>query len=178
MRQLLLTLFILFCISSAKAGDTDSLSILANKRANRAALFSAVVPGLGQAYNHKYWKLPILYAGFGTLAYFIHTNDVEYKKYRTSMIYRYDNDSTTIDPYSRYSDADITIRRDYYRRNRDLSIIITGVVYVLNIVDAYVDSQLLDFDVSDDLSLHTTPALFTTPGGDATAGLQFTLTFK
>ncbi|MBL0104263.1 MAG: hypothetical protein IPP51_11220 [Bacteroidetes bacterium] len=174
---LFISLFMLFSLKG-NGQSTDSLSVMAKKRANRAALYSAILPGLGQAYNKKYWKLPILYAGFGTLYYFIHSNNVEYQKYKTALLYRYDSDSLTIDPYEKYTTEDIKIRRDYYRRNRDLSYILTGILYTLNILDAYVDSQLMDFDVSDDLSLHTAPAIFPMADGTTTAGLHLTLTFK
>ena len=162
----------------AQSEQKDSLSSQSRIRSNRAALFSAVVPGLGQAYNKKYWKLPILYAGFGTLYYFISTNNSEYQKYKTALLYRSDLDSTTIDQFFRYTNNDLTIRKDFYRRNRDLSYILAGVLYTLNIIDAYVDSELMDFDVSDNLSLHTSPTLFQSPGQVAKAGLMLTLTFR
>lgn len=166
------------CVAKAQGEKKDSISLHAKQRANRAALFSAVVPGLGQAYNKKYWKMPILYAGFGTLFYFISTNNTEYNKYRTALIIRNDNDSNTVDQFSNFSDNDLTVRKDFYRRNRDLSYILTGVLYTLNIIDAYVDSQLMDFDISDNLSMHTSPTLIQSPGRDMKAGLQLTFTFR
>lgn len=179
--KFLFSTFIFLSLASvinAQSAQKDSISLVAKQRSNRAALFSAVVPGLGQAYNKKYWKLPILYAGFGTLYYFISTNNTEFKKYKNALVVRNDNDSLTVDEFPRFSDADLTVRKDFYRRNRDLSYILTGVLYTLNIIDAYVDSQLMDFDISDDLSMHTAPTLFQTPGSDMKAGLQLTFTFK
>jgi hypothetical protein len=162
----------------AQNEQKDSVSVIARHRANRAALFSAVVPGLGQAYNKKYWKVPLIYAGFGTLYYFVSTNNTEYQKFRKALIYRNDSDSGTVDEFTNFTDVDLTTRRDYYRRNRDLSYIIAGVLYTLNIIDAYVDSQLMDFDISDDLSMHSTPALFYIADGRSAAGLQLTFTFR
>ena len=172
------TFLFLVNIANAQIAQKDSISLSAKERANRAALFSAIIPGLGQVYNKKYWKLPILYAGFGTLYYFISSNNTELKKYKTALILRNDNDSNTVDQFPRFSDADLTVRKDFYRRNRDLSYILTGVLYTLNIIDAYVDSQLMDFDISDDLSMHTAPTLFQTPGSEMRAGLQLIFTFR
>jgi hypothetical protein len=175
----LLLIFISTTKSSlAQSKEKDSLSVVAKHRANRAALFSAVVPGLGQAYNKKYWKLPILYAGFGTLYYFIQSNNTEYLKFKTALINRSDTDPNTVDDYPNLSNDDIQVRKDFYRRNRDLSYIITGVVYTLNILDAYVDSQLMDFDVGDNLSMHTAPTLLGTIGQPLRPGVQLTFTFK
>ena len=177
----LFCLFIFLLSNSNTYGSSeqkDSLSSMAKHRANKSALFSALVPGLGQAYNHKYWKIPIIYAGFGTLFYFIQTNNTEYVKFKNALIFRTDNDSLTNDAYPNLSNADITVRKDYYRRKRDLSYILSGVLYTLNILDAYVDSQLMDFDVSDNLSIHTSPTLFNIEGGRTLAGIQLTFNFK
>lgn len=175
---ILIILSLMNFASHAQSEQKDSISVSAKHRANRAALFSAVVPGLGQAYNHKYWKLPILYAGFGALYYFIHSNNTEYLKFKSALINRTDNNPATVDNYPNLSNDDIIVRKDFYRRNRDLSIILTGVLYTLNILDAYVDSQLLDFDVSDNLTFHTSPTLINFSGQNYKAGLQLTFTFK
>lgn len=182
--RIFIPVLILFLLSSSAFSQTNpekkdtSVSELSNKRANKAALMSALVPGFGQAYNHKYWKLPILYCGFGFLIYLIGTNDKAYKDYRTAIKYRNDSDPLTIDNYPRFTAQDLVVRKDFYRRNRDLSIILTGVLYTLNIVDAYVDSQLLNFDVSDNLSIHSSPFLFQSNQSNTFAGIQFTLTLK
>ncbi len=165
-------------VSKAQGEQKDSITNISKKRANRAALYSAILPGSGQVYNKKYWKVPIIYAGFGTLYYFIRTNNSEFKKFQSALIVRNDNDSNTVDDFPRLSDQDLTVRKDYYRRNRDLSYILAGVLYTLNIIDAYVDSQLMDFDVSDNLSMHTAPTLFPAPGEQIKLGLQLTFTFR
>ena len=178
-RTLILIAF-LFQVFAAHAQKTlpDSVSSV-NKRANRAALMSAVIPGLGQAYNKKYWKIPILYAGIGTLVYFSIDNNDQYKKYKQAYVYRLDGDSTTNDTqYPNLSDEDILARKDYYRRNRDLCYVILGAVYVLNIIDAYVDAHLKDFDVSDNLSLQPRPFLNITADGTPVAGAGVCLKFR
>jgi len=155
----------------------DSLTRIANKRANRMALYSAILPGLGQIHNKKYWKLPIIYGGAGVLVYFIKTNNDYYKKYNEALVIKYDQDSTTTDIYPNYTVEDLTVRADYYRRNRDFSIILLSVLYVLNIIDAYTDSQLMDFDVSDNLSLRTGGSILEV-NGSPVAALHLSLTFK
>jgi hypothetical protein len=162
------------------AGDdkSDSLTLVAKKRANRVALMSAIIPGAGQIANKKYWKVPVIYGGGLVLAYFIKTNNDEYKKYQQARVYRIDNDSTTVDAYPQFTDQDLKAREDYYRRNRDLSYIFAGVFYVLNIIDAYVDSQLMDFDVSDNLSLRINPTINSTLYNKPVPSLNLVFSFK
>lgn len=143
-----------------------------------AMVFSAVIPGLGQAYNKKYWKIPIVYAAMGTTIYFINYNNKLYKEYRQAYIYRTDDDSTTFDKYPDVSDENLKVYQDDYRRFRDLNVILTALFYTLNIVDAYVDAQLVSFDVSDNLSLRVSPVLnFYSSNQKPGAGLTFSLTF-
>lgn len=133
----------------------------------RAALYSAVIPGLGQAYNEKYWKIPIVYAALGTGGYFIYANSKIYKDLRNTYILRTDSDSTTNDEYIVVYGADQyvgDITDDYlltyvdtWKKYSDLAVIISSFLYVLNIVDAIVDAHLYDFNVSDDLTMHLRP---------------------
>jgi len=174
-------LLLLSCFSLRTMADEkskDSLTTASNKRANKTALMSAIVPGLGQINNKKYWKLPILYGASGVLIYFIHSNNVEYKKFKNALILRNDKDSLTVDDYPRYTNEDLTVRKDYYRRNRDLSYIFAGVLYTLNIIDAYVDSQLMNFDVGDNLSIRSGGTFNYLQGGVPVPSLEVVLTFK
>lgn len=128
----------------------------------KATLYSLALPGLGQAYNKKYWKIPVIYAGFGTLAYFIKTNNDYYQKYKNAYIYETDEDTTTINtsPSIEGLSAEQLLKaKNYYRRNLELSYIITGVLYILNVVDAAVDAHLYYFNVNDDLSMKIEPSL-------------------
>lgn len=131
----------------------------------RAALMSACLPGLGQAYNKKYWKIPIIYAGFGGLGYSMGFNQVYYKRYRNAIRLRYDDDPNTTDLYPQYSDDDLSTLKNYYQRWRDLSLIGMAALYTLNVIDAAVDAHLFYFDVSDNLSLHATPYMLPTAAG-------------
>ena len=118
---------------------------------SRAAFYSAILPGLGQAYNKKYWKVPIVYGAMGTSLYFYFDNNKKYNQYRDAYKRRlagYNDDEF------QYLDNDRLISAQrFYQRNRDLSLLITAAFYILNIVDANVDAHLKQFNVSDDLSV-------------------------
>jgi len=147
----------------------------------KASVYSAILPGLGQAYNKKYWKIPVIYVGFGVIIYYIDWNNDWYKLFKNaykdlSVTEDFDRDAyvaryeklpylETID-YTSMIDIkntqDYLLKyNDYFRRNRDLLIIGTAVFYALNIIDASVDAHLSDFDISDDLSLNWRPAVTT-----------------
>jgi hypothetical protein len=144
----------------------------------KATLLSMAFPGAGQFYNKKYWKIPVIYAGFAGMGYLIHFNDTRYQGYKKAYILRLDGDSTTVDDYANiYSDDDLKTLKDFYRRNRDLSIIVTGLIYILNIIDADVDAHLFYFDVSDDLSLHIQPSINSNYQSQFSAGLSLTFNF-
>jgi len=127
----------------------------------KAAIFSTVLPGLGQGYNKKYWKIPIVYAGFGLLTYFIITNTGEYKKYKEAYNYVASGDSGYInnDYVFTYDEQQLLDGKNYYRRNMELSYIITGLWYILNIIDASVDAHFFDYDISDDLTIRIDPMM-------------------
>ncbi len=140
----------------------------------RAAIMSACLPGLGQAYNHyklgvrySMIKIPIIYAGFGALGYGFFWNQRFVKDYRDALRTRYDGDSTTIDLFPRYSDNDLVTLKNYYQRYRDICIIGFAAVYTLQIIDAAVDAHLSTFSVSDDLSLNIRPSFYPTANGVA-----------
>lgn len=119
------------------------------------------MPGAGQVYNKKYWKVPVIYGAFAGLGYLIHFNNQQYHQYEDALIARQDDDPATVDEtyINKYSDENLRTLSDYYHRNRDLSIVFTAIVYALNIIDAHVDAHLYTFDISDDLSLQVQPAL-------------------
>ena len=152
--QIFLILFCFLSFSSIKAQDL-SQSIQSPKK---AAILSAALPGLGQIYNKKYWKVPIIYAGLLTSAYYINDNNNRYKQYKEAYIIRIDNNPNTTDNYvGEYSSGDLLILKDFYRRNREISILCFVGTYIVNVVDASVDAHLFDYDISDDISLHITP---------------------
>ncbi|MBK8488193.1 MAG: hypothetical protein KA954_10740 [Chitinophagales bacterium] len=124
----------------------------------KAALLS-LVPGMGQAYNKKYWKIPIVYAGLGVSGYAIWFNAYYYNDIKDAYLIRTDGDSTTTDDYvvTIPSETSLLQYAEYYKKNLDLSVVIFSAVYILNIVDAVVDAHLFSFDISDDLSLQLKP---------------------
>lgn len=120
----------------------------------KAALYSSLLPGLGQGYNHKYWKIPIIYAGLGSSAYMFVSNHNKYIDYRDAIEMRLDDDPTTIDPYiDLYTMDQLTYYKDYYRRNLEISVIVFVGVYLINILDAVVDAHLYGFSIDTDLSI-------------------------
>ncbi len=125
----------------------------------KPTIYSTLVPGLGQIYNGEYWKVPIVYGGLAFCGYLINFNNVQYHRYRDA----YNDVSNKIpDEFNgQFSASDLKYFRDGYRRNRDYSILVTGLIYVLNIVDAHVFAHLADYDVSDNLSMRFEPTLFT-----------------
>lgn len=129
--------------------------------AKKATYYSMMLPGLGQAYNKKYWKIPIIYAGFGTLGYFISFNGKEYRNFRQAYNIVATGDSVNFSNHYvvRYNANLDQLRegRNYYRRNLEFNYILAVLLYVLNIVDASVDGNLYDFDVSDDVSIKFEP---------------------
>ncbi|HMT29821.1 MAG TPA: DUF5683 domain-containing protein [Bacteroidia bacterium] len=147
----------LLAVPSAEAQSRrDSLSMLHSP--SKATLLSAALPGAGQFYNKKYWKIPVIYAGFAGLGYLVKTNHDDYKIYKDAYRLRLDMDENTVDDFvGVYSDEDLVTLKNYYRRNRDLSMIGIGLLYILNIIDASVDAHLFYFNVSDDLTLHVQP---------------------
>lgn len=140
----------------------------------KAVIYSAIFPGLGQIYNRKYWKLPILYGGFVGLSYAISWNNSHYQDYFDAQRALLDDDPTNdhvwgnmlpygMDPETadkNWFSGVLKDRKNYFRYYRDFSIILTVALYGLGIVDAYVDAQLFEFDVSPDLSMRVEPVIF------------------
>lgn len=122
----------------------------------RASIYSAMLPGLGQAYNGDYWKIPIIYGGFITVGYFISSNNYQYRYYKNQH-----NLATTPDSgYTGGASAEtLKYYRDTYRRYRDYSILAGVIVYALNVIDANVFAHLQEFDMSDDITATVTPAI-------------------
>lgn len=167
----------------------------------KAVLFSAILPGLGQIYNRAYWKLPIVYGGFMGCIYAVTWNNRNYKDYSTAYldlmndVKDHPNDSKAWssswvdiakkngrDPAEFITNTrlqdNIKSRKDYFRRYRDLSIIITAGVYAICMIDAYVDAQLFDFDISPDLSMRIEPAVTPkTSFSDRSYGLNCSIKF-
>lgn len=130
---------------------------------SKAAFYSAVLPGLGQIYNKRYWKVPIVYAAIGTGIYAYTFNDGRYNRFRDAFKRRragftddefYDLDGSGIDPGNPdFSDDALEDAQERFQRDRDLALLITILLYALNVVDANVDAHLKQYNIDDDLSL-------------------------
>ena len=128
----------------------------------KAALFSAIVPGLGQIYNKKYWKVPIVYAGFVTLGYMVQWNTKNYKIWRQAFI-DYDSSNYVSPVGFPIEKESVKSGKDFYKRQRELAIIASVGFYVLQIIDATVDGYLFSWSVGKDLSLKLEPTINTIP---------------
>jgi len=145
---------------------TDTLKIkdseLPKHSPGRATLYSTFLPGLGQVYNRKYWKVPIIYVGIVLPLYFGIEQQNIYNDKRDAYVNRISGDST--DKYLEFgnffTNEGLLQSMDINRRNRDLMFIVAGVIYVLQIVDASVDAHLFYFNVSKDLSFQYTPTFY------------------
>mgnify|MGYP001434178596 CR=1 FL=1 len=139
-----------------------------------------LIPGWGQYYNRSYWKLPIVYGGPGAFACLFSYNNSQSQTLRQAYIFRTDNNPATVD--NRFSpnipDSGILSARDQARRNRDFTIVVAGGWWALSIIEAFVDTHLKTFDVSEDLTFQMKPSLIRPlPGSSATVGAGFTLGF-
>ena len=169
------------------AGLMDGLISYESSKAflpQRATVFSLMLPGLGQAYNRQYWKIPIVYMGFAFGYYMINYNTTQYERFRTAYNLLTDNDPATVDEFKGRMTADnLKYYRDSYRRDRDYAVLMTIVFYVLNAVDANVFAHLKNFDVSDNLAMDIHPTImydqvFASSGLQTPAiGMKLRLTF-
>ena len=193
--------------TAALAAVTDSLLRIAKPESRlshfqpdpiRAMWLALVVPGGGQIYNRKYWKLPIIYGGFVGCAYALRWNNMMYKDYSQAYMDLMDNDPNTqsynkflylgnqIDNSNKeYYQKLFKNRKDRYRKWRDMSVFAMVGVYLISVVDAYVDASLSEFDISRDLSMKVSPAVIKersewtsyNPLNSSAVGLQCSLTF-
>lgn len=183
--------------SIIQATSSDAMfapSYLFKPSPRKAVIYSALFPGLGQIYNRKYWKLPIVYGGFVGLTYAITWNNGYYRDYLGAYQDIMDDNPDTnrwhnMLPYGRdpattdipWFTGVLQQRKDYFRYYRDLSIIASVGLYLVAIVDAYVDAQLFDFDISPDLSLHAAPAILKEERplvkGNSAYGVQWSFSF-
>jgi hypothetical protein len=169
-------------------GQTDSLERIKKERVKKekeelplqqkdpkkATLLSAILPGAGQVYNDKSWKVPILYAGILTDLYFVNYNNRRYVSFRDALFALDRNEPNQFPSLNR---ASLVRNVDYWRQNRDLTVLLLLGIYALNLVDANVDAHLSGFDISEDLALQVAPQLGTVSASNS-MGVSLTLRFK
>jgi hypothetical protein len=178
-------LFILISIStvygqSSVIEDTTSLSDTIHSP-KKATIYSAILPGLGQIYNHNnmpkgsrkaYWKVPIIYSGLGATGFFLISNQLSQKALKQEYTNRIEGNAT--DPkWSAYDNAGVLTLYNQYLNRRDLSILGFAAVYLFQIVDANVEAHFVNFDVSEDLSLQVEPVLLPSLSAGLTLKLNF-----
>jgi hypothetical protein len=197
-RKVLYTIFLLVFATNLGFSQSDSnKAILPHKLATdtvsintpeerpternpkRAAMMSAVCPGLGQIYNHKYWKLPIVYAALGTAGYFVISNRSYYNNMKAAYIQDINDEDGDVSIYydQGYGLTDIQNAAEQYRTWMEYSAVAFTAVYVLQIIDATVDAHLYYFDVSDDLSMRLEPKLLYSVSRQPVHGLSLNFTF-
>jgi hypothetical protein len=137
----------------------------------KAAFYSALLPGLGQAYNKKYWKIPLVYGAIGASIYFYTTSNTKYHEFRDA--YKRRLEGYNDDKYNYLDESRLIRAQKFYQRNRDLSSLFIVGFYVLNILDANVDAALIQFNVNENLALK--PDVFT---NDVTFKQNVGLTFR
>lgn len=194
-KQLIAVILILFFYAFAKAQedtpsetilDADTIEGLSTKeeydplRPAKAAFYGAVLPGLGQVYNKDYWKLPLVYGALGSSIYAVTFNSRQSERFRTAFKERL---AGRIDEFTRpnengelieiFSDDALINGQDQFKRRRDLFILVSAGVYLLQIIEANVDAHLSQYDVDDDLSFG--PAIYLDDRGQT---MNYGLTFN
>ncbi len=185
-----LLLIFLFClVNSSWAQEDDSTFLnteeeveffteISDLDPNKAAIFSALLPGLGQAYNRQYWKIPIVFGVFLGIYQGVRYNQGLYNDFTNALRAEQDLDPNTINRFgSNVSTEFLSRNRDQVRRNRDFLIILGVVAYLINIVEAHVAAHLHEFQVNERLSMNLEPKIESTPLVSRSLGLSFTLNF-
>jgi hypothetical protein len=180
------SLFFFFISFSCFSFSQDSTELIQDSikvhSVKKAVIYSAIIPGAGQIYNHiampkgqkkAYWKVPLIYAGLGTSCYFLVSNQQTLKELKNEYLNR-QNGLSISDKYIGYDDQGILTLHDQYQTWRDLSILAVGAVYLIQVVDAGVEAHFVNFDISENLSLRVSPSII----NYQTAGLKLKLNFR
>lgn len=154
--NLLFFLIFLLIYGNSFSQKTDSLKT-SNPIPKRAMIMSACLPGLGQAFNKKYWKIPIVYLGIGSFSYLAFNNQQQFNKYYNAYIIREQGGRDEF--YNILNSQALINEMERYRKQRDINLIGLFAFYLIQIVDASVDAHLADFDVSDNLTLSVQPVI-------------------
>ncbi|MFY0653977.1 MAG: hypothetical protein JXQ96_18190 [Cyclobacteriaceae bacterium] len=184
MRYSIIFLFVFFvCIQNKglaqRVIQSDSLIVrtdaietfqsISTRDPNKASLYAAVFPGLGQIYNRQYWKLPFVYGGLMIFGHYINNRHSLYNAFRNAYLAETDNDDSTVNPFGARFGSATTLERnaEQLRRDRDYLMIIGTLYYLISIVDAHISAHLSEFNVNDDLSFEVRPSMY--QGGQYTA---------
>ncbi|TZF81299.1 hypothetical protein FW774_18675 [Pedobacter sp. BS3] len=161
----------------------DSARLALEAMPRRAATRSAIIPGWGQITNKRWWKLPIVYGGYVSIGLALEFNQRYYHSILKEVQYRYLHDDQPPEgsKYAIYSTTGLISAKDFYRRNRDLSILGMLAMHTIQVIDAYVDAKMFRYDIGSDLSFNVSPTIQMQPSlysyQAAVPSLQFTLSF-
>ncbi|MDW3192157.1 MAG: DUF5683 domain-containing protein [Cytophagales bacterium] len=144
---------------------------------NKSAVFSAILPGLGQVYNGQYWKVPIIYGAFLGLFHGIRYNHTLYSDFNNALRAEADSDPNTVNPFPGIEESRLRTIRDRYQRDRDFLIILTTIAYLINIVEAHVAAHLHEFKVNKSLSMKMEPKFESSPLFSRSMGVSLTFNF-
>ena len=163
-----------------QAGDVNVIDIetYADRfEPRKASLYSAIVPGLGQVYNKRYWKVPIIYGGFIALGFTVDYYSTQHKALRKDLFaLKNSDDPEGLSPINGLNETQLTNNIDKFRRERDFYIIMTGLLYLLQIAEAHIDAHLKEFQLNPDLKLSVEPMIDQPAQASLNAG--FSLKFK
>ncbi len=158
-----------YAVQQRDTADADSLSepVMKHKpfqpNPKKAGLYSALVPGMGQLYNRQYWKMPVVYVGFGVIGYFFVDNLNNYQSYRKAYIGRINNPYPTDQYVGKYSTDQLQQLQNDYNKFLDMTALCGVIGYALQVLDAVTSAHLKNFDISRDISMRIRPVA--TPNG-------------
>ncbi|MCV9386048.1 DUF5683 domain-containing protein [Reichenbachiella ulvae] len=171
-RKSLYTITLILCAQMLWAQEDESIPVISHEDSlfiesvgvesfrskskldpDKAAVYAAVLPGLGQIYNKQYWKLPIVYSGAILIGHFIKYNHDYYNAFRNAWIAETDGDDSTVNPFPQFNSSSLQRNAERFQRDRDFMIIIGAAYYLLTIVDAHVAAHLIEFDINDELAI-------------------------
>ena len=135
--------------------NNNTYAQIQKKSPKKAAILS-LIPGAGQFYTKKYWKIPIIYSALIASAYYIDDNNTKYQLYKNTYLNRQDDIS---DNLGHITDNNLVVLKDYYKRNREVSVILFSLTYLLNIIDASVNAHLFEYEVNENLSIQIEPIM-------------------
>ena len=155
--------------ASTSLKSTSDTSVVKRHSPKKAVLYSLVIPGAGQIYNKKYWKTPLVYGALGSTIYFARQNHLEYRGFWEAFLQRTDTNNLAPDAYEGiYSEGQLISLMNQRLQQRDFMIILAVLAFTLQLVDAYVDAHLFEYDISDNLTMQWRPEIQMQPGWNTT----------
>jgi hypothetical protein len=163
-------------VETTQGVDSAKMAFIARRfNPQKALLYAAILPGAGQAYNKKYWKVPIVYGGFAFLGYYIDFYNQNHRKYRGELFEMLGANATQ--SASGFTETQVRSLIDRYRRERDFFIVLSGLWYALQIIDAHVDAHLKEFEINPNLQVRVEPSLRQDMFAGRQAGFSISIRF-